>query len=269
MVIANDLNLQIIDYIRIVTEHFFAMLWEPEYPSSPVSWVNLGQDMAGSDLWVRPHMVPEDEFRGTLGTLPGTGQVQQGDWIFQVFCPRKFGPGRPLKAGGHIRGWFSDLNLELQPDDPILFVDPKIRNIGVQQIKGKVSPWYQVNVDCPWEHRSLLPMGQFGQGTFSGGILQFQGLVGPAGADGADGVAYANIERYEAPDPGEVPDGARKNFSTARTYDSGTLEVWELVTKLIPGVDYTEDGDRQGFTITAGHVAPETDTLLHWRYFYQ
>lgn len=56
---------------------------------------------------------------------------------------------------------------------------------------------------------------------------------------------------YEVPT--ETVDGVQTNFSTTNTYLTGTLRVWMDRVLQIPGTDFTEDADKQGYTFT---VAP-------------
>ena len=73
-----------------------------------------------------------------------------------------------------------------------------------------------------------------------------------------------SFEDYEI--PVEATDGIVTNFSTTRVYVSGSLQVWLNGYEQKPGTDFSQDADRNGWTMVTGAPASGAEIWCKYRY---
>jgi len=139
------------EQIRIALETLF----NASFSACPVSYPNNRINPKGLALWASFNILDADRFREYMRGPLGEGLTQSGFVTIQLFAKPDTGTSGITAAVDSVISIFPDgLNVTVAGNTtPIIFKPARKNTIGETAQGG--TPWYQINVDCPWEHGEI------------------------------------------------------------------------------------------------------------------
>ena len=136
----------VFDTIREKIETYLAANWDEE-AQCPIKWPNEPFADHEQTAYVQYNLNYSDVHRFTLTGTPTAGQRQLGLVTMQIFVREASGTGTAMELADDVRDLFNEVDLAMGDGTFIRFDAPSIN------VVGNSSPgWWQVNVDCPFEH---------------------------------------------------------------------------------------------------------------------
>lgn len=132
------------DDIRSTLEGYLATNWT----GTPIVYPNSRKTIVGQ-AWIRPTVIYSDAVRVLITGSRDDGEEQIGLLIVQIFVPQGTGTGEAFRYAGEIRDLFKEKRIPFSSgSDSLEMGVPKVEDVG----ESEEDTWYQVNVECPFEH---------------------------------------------------------------------------------------------------------------------